>query len=102
MQSDLAKIRIVNNTYSADLEQRTATFLNSQGMQVVEFGAPTGFTSHTKVILYTSKLYALRYLKDLFGLDNLTRVVQPDPASTVDIVLRLGEDWENRLPIKIH
>jgi LCP family protein required for cell wall assembly len=98
IQSDEAKIRLVNNTYTLDLEQRTAAFLNTQGMQVVEFGAPTGYTSHTKVILYTSKLYALRYLKDLFGLESPQIVIQPDPVSTVDMEIRLGEDLIDRLP----
>lgn len=96
MQSDPAKIRLINNTYVADLDQRTAAFLNTQGMQVTEFGAPTGYASRTKVILYTSKLYALRYLKDLFGLESLQIVIQPDPSSTVDIEIRLGEDWDVR------
>ncbi|HMR99249.1 MAG TPA: LCP family protein [Anaerolineales bacterium] len=98
MQSDQTRIRIINNTYVPDLEQRTAAYLNAQGMQVVEFGVPTGFTSHTKVILYTSKLYALRYLKDLLGLESPQIVIQPDPASTVDIEIRIGEDWVGRLP----
>lgn len=98
MQSEEVKIRIINNTYVADLEQRTSAYLNSQGMQVVEFGVPTGYTSRTKVILYSSKLYALRYLKDLFGLESPQIVIQPDPASTVDIEIRLGEAWVGRVP----
>jgi LCP family protein required for cell wall assembly len=98
MQSEEVKIRIINNTYAADLEQRTAALLNAQGMQVVEFGAPTGTASRTKVILYTSKLYGLRYLKELFGLESPQIVIQPDPASTVDIEVRLGEDWVGRVP----
>jgi LCP family protein required for cell wall assembly len=98
MQTDQATIRIINNTYVPGLEQRTATYLNAQGMHVVEFGAPTGYASHTKVILYSSKLYALRYLKDLFGLESPQIVIQPDPASTVDIEIRLGEDWVGRVP----
>jgi len=92
MQSEDVKVRLVNNTYDATLELRTANFLNTQGMQVTEFGPPNGYASRTKVILYTSKLYALRYLKDLFGLDNSHIVIRPDPASTVDIEIRLGED----------
>ncbi|GJQ37542.1 MAG TPA: LCP family protein [Anaerolineales bacterium] len=98
MQSDQATIRIINNTYVPDLEQRTAAYLNTQGMQVVEFGVPTGYTSRTKVILYSSKLYALRYLKDLFGLESPQIVIQPDPASKVDIEIRLGEDWVGKMP----
>lgn len=98
MQADEVKIRIINNTYAADLEQRTAAFLNAQGMQVVELGAPTGYASRTQVILYTSKLYALRYLKDLFGLESPQIMIQPDPASMVDMEIRLGEDWVVRQP----
>lgn len=98
MQSDEARIRIINNTYVINLEQRTATYLNAQGMQVVEFGVPTGYTSRTKVILYSSKLYALRHLKDLFVLESPQIVIQPDPASTVDMEIRLGEDWVGKLP----
>lgn len=60
MQSDSAKIRVINNTYTADLEQRTAAFLNVQGMQVAEFGLPTGYSSRKKVILFTSLNGCLR------------------------------------------
>jgi len=98
MQSDEAKIRLVNNTYTVDLEQRVAAFLNTQGMQVVEFGGTTGYSSHTKVTLYTSKLYALKYLKELFGLESSQIVIQPDSASKVDLEIRLGEDWMSKFP----
>jgi len=81
-----------------DLEQRTATFLNLQGMQVVEFGVPTVYTSRTKVIVFSSKLYDLWYLKDLFGLESSQIVIQPDTVSTVDIEIRLGGDWITILP----
>ena len=98
MQSDQAKVRIINNTYTAGLEQRTATLLTAQGMQVVEYGVPTGASNTTKIILYSSKLYALRYLTELFGVGSQQIIIQPDPASTVDIEIQLGEDWVSRLP----
>ena len=98
MQSDQAKVRIINNTYTAGLEERTASFLTAQGMQAVEFGPPTGASNTTKIILYSSKLYALRYLTELFGVESQQIIIQPDPASTVDIEIRLGEDWIGRLP----
>jgi hypothetical protein len=68
-------------------------------MQVVEYGVPTIYTRPTKVMLYSSKRYALRYLKDLFGLESPQIVIQPDAASTVDIEIRLGEDWVSKLPV---
>jgi len=98
MQSDQAKVRIINNTYTAGLEQRTATLLTAQGMQVVEYGVPTGASNTTKIILYSSKLYALRYLTELLGVGSQQIIIQPDPASTVDIEIRLGEDWVGRVP----
>ncbi|GJQ37549.1 MAG: hypothetical protein JETCAE01_35590 [Anaerolineaceae bacterium] len=98
MQSDQAKVRIINNTYTAGLEERTASFLTAQGMQVVEYGVPTGASNTTKIILYASKLYALRYLTELLGVGSQQITIQPDPASTVDIEIRLGEDWVGRVP----
>lgn len=92
MQSDQAKVRVINNTYTAGLEQRTATFLTAQGMQVVEYGVPTGASNTTKIILYSSKLYTLRYLTELLGVGSQQIIIQPDPASTVDIEIRIGED----------
>lgn len=98
MRSEEVRIRIINNTYATDLEQRTAAYLNAQGMQVVEFGPPTGASNTTKIILYSSKLYALRYLTELIGVRSQQIIIQPDPASTVDIEIRLGEDWVGRVP----
>lgn len=98
MQSDQARVRIINNTYTAGLEQSTASFLSTQGMQVVEFGSPTGASNTTKIILYSSKLYALRYLTELFGVGSQQIIIQSDPASTVDIEIRIGEDWVGKLP----
>ncbi|MCQ3935743.1 MAG: hypothetical protein DPW18_01725 [Chloroflexi bacterium] len=98
MQADEAKVRIINNTYSAGLEERTARFLTAQGMQVVEYGIPTGASSRTVLITYSPKLYALRYLAELFGAGSSQIIIQTDPTSTVDIEIRLGEDWISRLP----
>jgi LCP family protein required for cell wall assembly len=101
MQADAARVRIVNNTYSSDLGERTANFLAAQGMNVVEQGIPTGAANQTVLVLYTPKLYALRYLIETFGVRGSNQVViRPDPAETVDIEIRLGEDWVSRLPAR--
>ncbi|MCA1806546.1 MAG: LytR C-terminal domain-containing protein, partial [Actinobacteria bacterium] len=76
-------------------------FLTAQGMQVVEQGIPTGAASQTVLIVYTPKLYALRYLMETFGVRESNQVViKPDPAEAVDIEIRLGEDWVGKLPIE--
>lgn len=99
MQADAARIRVVNNTYTADLDGRTGNFLISQGMQVTERGTPTGASNQTVILLYSPKLYALRYLMDIFGITSNDQIIfKPDPAETVDIEIRLGNDWVSKLP----
>jgi len=99
MQADSARIRVVNNTSTTDLDGHTAGFLTAQGMQVVEHGAPTGTTDRTVLILYSPKLYALRYLVDTFGVTAASQIIfKPAPSETVDIEIRIGEDWVGRLP----
>ncbi len=73
MQADAARIRVTNNTYTADLDGRTANFLTAQGMQVTDYGIPTGWSEQTVLIVYSPKLYALRYLTDTFGIMGVTR-----------------------------
>jgi hypothetical protein len=69
-------------------------------MQVVEQGFSTGWSEQTVLIVYSPKLYALRYLKDTFGVTGSNQIViKPDPAAAVDIEIRIGEDWVGRLPI---
>jgi hypothetical protein len=99
MQADVARIRVVNNTYTADLDVRTASFLMEQGMQVKERGVPAGDSDQTLLIVYSPKLYALRYLVNTFGIAGSDQIIfKLDPAATVDIEIRLGEDWVSRLP----
>lgn len=99
MQADAARIRIVNHSTAAGLDERTASFLTAQGMQVAEHGASTTTMDRTVLVLYSPKLYALRYLVDLFGAtDPSQMIVEPDPSETVDIEIRIGEDWVGRLP----
>ena len=99
MQADAARIRVTNNTYTADLDVRTANFLTAQGMQVTDYGIPTGWSEQTVLIVYSPKLYALRYLTDTFGITGSNQIIiKPDPAATVDIEIRIGEDWVGKLP----
>jgi hypothetical protein len=49
--------------------------------------------------VFSPKIYALRYLVNLFGIASSGQIImQPNPAETVDIEIRLGEDWLGKLP----
>ena len=69
-------------------------------MQVVEAG---GYASsqyaRTTIVLYGPKLYTLRYLISVFGVDAYNQIVfSPDPASPVDVEIRVGADALNIIP----
>jgi len=98
MQADRARIRILNGTSTPDLDMRTANFLTPQGLVTTEFGDIQA-VNRTTIILYTPKLYTLRYLVNVFEITNSMPIrIKPDPSETVDIEIRLGPDWVKKLP----
>lgn len=100
MQQDAARIRIVNDANAAGLDSRTTKFLVDRGMNVTEQRASTSVSSQTIVIVYSPKLYALRYLMQPLGMiANRNQIIfKPDSTETVDLEIRLGKDWASRLP----
>lgn len=99
MRQDEARVRILNGTVQPDLAQRTGNFLISQGMQVTEVGTAQNGYQNTTVVIYGPKLYALRYLISTFGIMASNQIIfSADASSTVDIEVRLGNDWVSRLP----
>ena len=100
MQEDGARVRIVNGTYTEGLPERTGNYFLSQGMQVVEAGGYTsGLYARTTIVMYGPKLYTLRYLISVFGINATNQILfSPDPASPVDIEIRVGADALNIIP----
>jgi len=98
MQADNARIRLLNGTTNAQLDERTASYLSQQGLLVTEL-ANMKAPSRTTIVLYSPKLYALRFLLDIFGITRSPQIlIKPDPSQTVDIEIRLGSDWVDMLP----
>ncbi|RPJ29128.1 MAG: LytR family transcriptional regulator [Chloroflexi bacterium] len=98
MQADGARIRLLNGTNTAQLEERTASYLSQQGLLVTELGN-TKAQSRTTIVLYAPKLYALRFLHSIFGIARSSQIlIRPDPSQTVDIEVWLGNDWVSNLP----
>ncbi len=100
MQEDAARVRVVNGTFTEGLPERAGNFLLGQGMQVVEAG---GYSERqydrTTIVMYGPKLYTLRYLITLFGVDATSQILfAPDATSNVDIEIRLGADALNIIP----
>jgi LCP family protein required for cell wall assembly len=98
MQADEARVRVLNGTSTDQLSTQTQTYLLRQGVRVTEIGK-TKSASRTTIILYSPKLYTLRFLMDTFGVTSSAQIlIKPDPSETVDIEVRLGKDWIDKLP----
>lgn len=93
-----ARIRVVNGSYAADFGQRTSAYFQSLGLNVTELGSG-GPYDRTTVILYSPKLYTMRFMLYLFGLNGNSGTSQikfePNPSSPVDVEIRLGNDVAN-------
>ena len=100
MQADDAKVRVTNDSSAPDLDRRTGNFLLAQGMKVTEVGTPTGQSNQTVVVIYSPKLYTLRYLINPLTMVTASNqiIFKPDPSQSVDIEIRLGNDWVSKLP----
>ncbi|HJS18585.1 MAG TPA: LCP family protein [Anaerolineales bacterium] len=98
MQADGARVRLLNGTSTEQLGLRTASYFSQQGLQISEIGE-TKRQNRTTIVLYSPKLYTLRYLQDVFEITRSAQVlIRPDPSESVDIEVWLGEDWVPMLP----
>jgi LCP family protein required for cell wall assembly len=99
MQADGARVRVLNGTFAGGLDVTTGNYLVSQGVPVTEVGAADRAYDATVIVLYGPKLYTLKYLQSVFGITDSARIIiKPDPTSTVDVEVRLGNDWANNHP----
>ena len=100
MKEDGARVRVLNGSVAGGLEGTTGNFLMAQGVQVTEAGPADGSYNSTVIVLYSPKLYTLKYFQSLFGVTDSARIwISPNPSSTVDIEVRLGNDWANNNPM---
>ena len=99
MSADQARILVTNDTFTAGLDARTGNYLRAVGMNVIGLGGSTGGLDQTTLVVYSPKLYALRYLIHAFGITSSNQILfKPNTNQGVDIEVRIGTDWINRLP----
>jgi len=100
MRADGARVRFLNGSYTPNLEVNTGNYFLAQGMGVTEVGPADRVYDNTIVILYSPKLYTLKYIQSIFGISSSAMIrIQPDPTQTVDVEVRLGNDWANNNPM---
>jgi polyisoprenyl-teichoic acid--peptidoglycan teichoic acid transferase len=98
VEADDARVRILNASSTTQLEIRTARYLSNKGVLVSEVGDAKA-QNQTTIILYSPKLYTLKFLLEVFEIDRSARImIRPDSTQSADIEVRLGRDWVERLP----
>jgi LCP family protein required for cell wall assembly len=96
MKADGARVRFLNGSYTPGLDVNTGNYFLAQGLGVTEVGTADRAYDATVIVLHSPKLYTLKYLQAVFGISSSTQIlIQPDPASTVDVEVFLGNDWAN-------
>ena len=98
MRDELARVRVLDGTFTPGLDQRAGTYFQSQGLNVTEVGSAAEAYTQTMIVVYGSKLYTVKYLQSTYGItDNQIRFVS-DPTSSVDVEIRLGSDIAGSIP----
>jgi LCP family protein required for cell wall assembly len=95
MQTENAKVSVLNGAGVPGLATRTSEYLAAQGVNVVNTGDAPEQYSATTIISYTGNPYTIYYLVELMGISENKIYIRFDPASQVDIEVILGYDWAN-------
>jgi LCP family protein required for cell wall assembly len=101
MKQEGATVSVLNGTYTPGLAAKTADYLRSQGVNVVNVGNPDqiGYTL-TKITDTRGKPYMVKYLYDLFHVSSGSQfTISYDPSSSADVVITLGDDWVYNNPM---
>jgi polyisoprenyl-teichoic acid--peptidoglycan teichoic acid transferase len=99
MQAEASQVSLVNMSRSPELLERTASYLQEQGAQLLETSQRTEQSDTSRIIDYTGNPYTIQYLVELMGLKPSQIRLEYDPSSQVDITLYLGNDWAGNNPL---
>ena len=98
MAAEGAIISVQNGSSSASLGANTQSYLAGLGANVAETTSISG-QARTTIIDHTGNPYTLAFLAELMDLGGVQIVHDFNPASAVDIEIRLADDWLNNNPM---
>jgi polyisoprenyl-teichoic acid--peptidoglycan teichoic acid transferase len=99
MKEEAPRIQVLNGTGTEGLASKTQEYLLSQGATNVTVGNAGELLASSKIIDYSGQPYTRRYLVDLMGIPDNNIYYENNPASDVDIVIMLGQDWASNNPM---
>jgi polyisoprenyl-teichoic acid--peptidoglycan teichoic acid transferase len=96
---EAAKVVIKNGSSNEDLAAKTADYLRSKGVNVVEQGNADQAYTQSTVIDYSGKPYTVKLLTDMLGIDNSRVLSRYDPNAKVDVEVILGSTFAKNNPL---
>jgi LCP family protein required for cell wall assembly len=100
MKSEGAAVSIANASLVNGMAQQTASYLLSQGMNVIGLQENASQSQPTVIVLHSAKLYTLRYLYSLFnGYGGVQLRIEPDSTASVDVEIHVGSGWASNNPM---
>lgn len=99
VKDEAASVVIWNGSGDSALGNKTADYLRSAGVNVIQVG-DVGYSSATKIEIFNGKPYTVNYLAQSMGVASANIWNSYDPAAGTDIRITLGGDWaaNNTLP----
>jgi len=100
VRDEAASVVIWDGSGQAGLGDRTAAYLQSQGINIIQIADAGGYSPATKIEIFNGKPYTANYLAQTFGVASANIWNTYDPSAGVDIRVTLGGDWaaNNQLP----
>jgi len=100
VKDEAARVVIWDGSGMAGLGDRTADFLRTQGINVIQVADAGGYSPATKIEIFNGKPNTVAYLSQLMGVASANIWNTYDPSAGLDIRVTLGGDWaqNNSLP----
>lgn len=100
VRDEAATVVIWDGSNQEGLGNRTSTFLQSQGINVLQIADAGSYYPATKIEIFNGKPYTAAYLAETLGVASANIWNTFDPSAGVDIRITLGGDWaaNNQIP----
>lgn len=99
VRSEQARVSIQNGTQTPGLASLTAEYFRSQGINIVEETNADRVYESTMLVVVNGKPYTIKHLAELMDIQQGNIINQYQPDAGVDVVVVLGNDWNNNNPM---
>ncbi len=95
-----ARVSLLNASNQPRLELKTAEYLKSLGVNVIQTGQAANISAYTSIKDHIGRPFTVKYIVDLMGIQPLRIMAANSPENPVDVEIILGNDWANNDQIK--